>query len=163
MLFRSFSQPATTLPCEVNGFIRTYESQAENRVYYKYDTADYSYWEGIHGTSYADVRFEKRNSSGALVWRIEAQRACTQGISRCYLNIPFALDGELFSSIEAEMNHFEIGTQEFVLFSHLRAKIAYTYSRTYTSQKFSLVGEINQNLEEKDYEIPNLFQRACKS
>lgn len=146
------------VPCNLDGYDQLYRADAKDGFLL--------YWEDEQsaGSSHSDARFERRDTSGNLIWRADAYRGCSQGIPHCYLTLPFNLDGKPAASIESQINYFEIEGKDYVLFSHLKSKIVQAYFKSYVSQEFSLPdasGMVHSRLDERQYEIPNLFKPTC--
>lgn len=147
---------SASIDCEDSGRASVYRANVQDGYYL--------YIEERPGAPMTDAAFERWTTDGKLMWRANSQRACSQGVSRCYLFLPYALDGEPFGDIETKVNDFKIDGDRYVIFSHLRARIIQRYFKDHPFRRFSLIGTTRYSSEPRNaagFEIPALFKNIC--
>ena len=103
--------------------------------------AHLSYVEQHRGSPSTPARFEYWENDH-LVWHAEATRSCTQGVSRCYLILPYEVDGKPGFEIKSQINYVQSSSgEDMIVFSHLSEMITYTYLKEMPSRDIKLVGQ----------------------
>lgn len=146
-----------SVACENSNFTLLYRANTQESLFL--------YWEKSSSSPSSEAMLERRNAYGDAVWSAQAFRSCSQGVSRCYLTIPYALDGYPFDKIRVEMNAFDLDGMGLLVFSHLDEIITQTYFKDFPSRDFSLIGPsgtIDLTYKGRDFQVPNLFQETCR-
>jgi len=92
-------------------------------------------------------------------------RNCTQGVSRCFLSLNYALDGKASGKIKVEMNWVSNGEGQYLVLSHIREKILQVALKIHPDRAFSFVSPPWQEASRTsvaEYTVPNLFKRVCE-
>ncbi len=89
-------------------------------------------------SSDAKIEFWSENE---LLWDADVTRSCSQGVGRCWLYVPYLVDGEPAGKIKSEWSEITLPNgQRLVVFSHLRDKITYLYFKTHAFDDVALQG-----------------------
>lgn len=98
---------------------------------------------------------------GELLWDAEVTRSCSQGVGRCWLNVPYLVDGVPSGTIKSEWNEVTLSDgQRLVVFSHLRDKITYLYFKSMPFSDIALQGNSHNGTEyprREKMELPTAF------
>lgn len=118
------------------------------------------YSEDGPGSPSSPARFEFWKND-QLLWYAKATRSCTQGVSRCFLLLPYEVDGKGGYQIKSQMNYIETPSGErLIVFSHLSEQIIYQYLKAMPTQDIKLVGESyfeHTYPRKAEMVIPNVF------
>lgn len=156
--------PSQILASEDNQ-AKCYRDEAKQLFHSVNERGVFQYWEENPGSSHSQIAITHHDQNGDLIWETQAERGCSQGVSRCYLDLGYILDGESSHDLRIEMNYFSIAGTQYLVFSHLEEQIISAYSKWHPFQKFALAqsdGANRYELEGEDYTIPNLFwESAC--